>query len=266
MWTGNVSPVIRQKAKGRRPLRNLIRRANRRKVAQGFPIEKRALSLEEITEYFRGDRLTCLLCGKAYKSLGAHLFAIHAVHEDKYKERYGLPLRKGLVGGETKRKHSMHAKKHNPLGNWKDSIGEDVVKSTLESSWRAKRRKSIFHDNQCIKNVLSKEQFYTRKHFDSFLLLISQEKTPAEISRMTGMPSRAWYRDWMRSNNGDKKRYEDLIHSMPFSYQARARELGDEYKAVVMKERQKGMPFYKIGEITGTTAMTARRAYSCRHE
>jgi len=98
MWTGNVSPVIRQKAKGTRPKRNAERRAARRVVLAGFPISPRPFSLEEVRFYFSGDKITCLLCGKSYNRISAtHLHNIHSVTEDEYRARYGLPWRRGLT-------------------------------------------------------------------------------------------------------------------------------------------------------------------------
>ncbi len=98
MWTGSVSPVMRQKAKGSRPQRNLLRRANRRKVLAGYPVEPRSFSVDEIKSYFAGDKLVCLRCGKPYSKLGNHLHAIHSISDEEYKGMYGLPWTYGLTG------------------------------------------------------------------------------------------------------------------------------------------------------------------------
>ncbi|NLH94219.1 MAG: MucR family transcriptional regulator [Candidatus Cloacimonetes bacterium] len=67
-----------------------------RLVKEGYPIEKKFESLEEIKAYLSGDLITCLLCGKAYKGLCGHLSTIHKISADDYKEKYGLPFRSGL--------------------------------------------------------------------------------------------------------------------------------------------------------------------------
>ena len=97
MWTGSVSPVIRQKAKGSRPARNLARRAARRACLPGYPVDPRPLTLAEVRPYFAGDRIVCLRCGKPYRELGRHLGQIHNVTEDEYRAMYGLPWRRGLT-------------------------------------------------------------------------------------------------------------------------------------------------------------------------
>lgn len=89
---------MRQKAKGARPKRNAERRAARRVVAPGFPIDARQFTYDEVREYFSGDTITCLLCGKSYKRISAgHLHRIHSMSEDEYRLRYGLPWRRGLT-------------------------------------------------------------------------------------------------------------------------------------------------------------------------
>jgi hypothetical protein len=96
MWTGNVSPVIRQKAKGTRPKRNLERRAARRVVLQGYPVLPRQFSLDEVRSYYSGDKITCLRCGKPYRRLGVHLRHVHAMDGAEYRSLYGLPWVRGL--------------------------------------------------------------------------------------------------------------------------------------------------------------------------
>jgi hypothetical protein len=88
---------MRRKSTGRFVLRNIQRRAGRRQILDGFPVTPRNLSLEEITAYFSGDVIQCLLCGKKYKSLGVHIKSIHELSQDEYKEMYGLFWRRGLT-------------------------------------------------------------------------------------------------------------------------------------------------------------------------
>jgi predicted transcriptional regulator len=74
------------------------RHAKRRQVLPGFPVKEPFSTLEQMKEYLRGDRITCLLCGKPYKALGGHLSAVHGMSADDYKAKYGLPFTFGLCG------------------------------------------------------------------------------------------------------------------------------------------------------------------------
>jgi len=72
----------------------------RRATAPGFPREGRFETPAELANYFNEDKIQCLLCGKLYKTLGAHLLRIHGVTGDEYHEKYGIPFTYGLCSGE----------------------------------------------------------------------------------------------------------------------------------------------------------------------
>lgn len=76
-------------------------KAARRRVMPGYPITTKFSTLEQINEYLHAEKITCLLCGKAYKGLAGHLVT-HAISADEYKERFGLPYRTGLTSLATK--------------------------------------------------------------------------------------------------------------------------------------------------------------------
>ena len=71
-----------------------------RKDIKGFPIEPYVMLLDEVEEYFKGEKLTCLLCGHLFFDLGQHLTAHHKIKIDDFKEAYGLPFSKGLLGAK----------------------------------------------------------------------------------------------------------------------------------------------------------------------
>ena len=151
MWTGNVSPVIRQKAKGTRPARNKARRAARRMIVSGYPIEPRDMSLEEIRSYFAGDRLTCLRCGKAYKKLGLHILRIHALTPEDYKKMYGLPMAagRGLCGSETKEKIKASCKLRADREGGYFAQVEDIDACRKKARSAPKRPSSYHIKNSC---------------------------------------------------------------------------------------------------------------------
>lgn len=57
---------------------------------------------EEIKDYFRGDKIVCLICGKPFRGLIGHLFGKHSMSADDYRDRFGLPYGTGLVGCATR--------------------------------------------------------------------------------------------------------------------------------------------------------------------
>lgn len=92
-----------------------VEKAIRRKVMPGFPVKSAFLSIHEIEEYFSGDRITCLLCGKSFKALCSHLSLIHKVSADDYKQNYGLPYKAGLTSSDTREKKSESMKNPSQL-------------------------------------------------------------------------------------------------------------------------------------------------------
>lgn len=98
--------------------------SSKRVIRDGYPIPARNFSLQEIKDYFTYDSITCLMCGGDFIALRpSHLQRIHGVTVDQYKERYGLPYRKGLVSGEYSERQALRGKK---------LIEEGILKSTLE--------------------------------------------------------------------------------------------------------------------------------------
>lgn len=82
----------------------------RRRTIQGFPIEGKFLTPESIAEYFCGATITCLRCGKRYRTLGVHLKTIHSMEPDEYRDMYGIPWSYGLSCASTTQLHSDNAK------------------------------------------------------------------------------------------------------------------------------------------------------------
>jgi hypothetical protein len=100
----NNRDLIPKEINGKTKLRRQYKeeeKAARRFVMEGYPITRRFETLEEINEYLHGEKITCLICGKAKKALSTHL-RIHGVSADEYKERYGLPYRTGLTSEGTR--------------------------------------------------------------------------------------------------------------------------------------------------------------------
>ena len=74
----------------------------RRRVLPGYPKDFVFKNYDEYKEYFVGDRIICLLCGKHYRSLGNHLRVSHETTMDDYKKKYGILWGKSLICNELK--------------------------------------------------------------------------------------------------------------------------------------------------------------------
>lgn len=66
-------------------------------------------SKKDVEEYFSGDRIQCLICGKWYKALVSHI-TMHGISVDEYRDRFNIPWGRGLVSQLTKEKQAIALK------------------------------------------------------------------------------------------------------------------------------------------------------------
>src|SRR5690606_28801387 len=64
---------------------------------EDLPREVPLRSAAVLNSYFEGDSIQCLICGRRYNSLSAHL-STHGLSAEQYKRRYRIPLKRGLTG------------------------------------------------------------------------------------------------------------------------------------------------------------------------
>ena len=55
-------------------------------------------TLDELVEYFSHDKIQCLICGEWRNSLNRAHLETHFLTAKEYKLKYGIPIRKGLLG------------------------------------------------------------------------------------------------------------------------------------------------------------------------
>src|ERR1700728_1762119 len=58
-------------------------------------------TLEEINEYFCHEKIECLICGQWFNSISGTHLKNHGFNARSYKEKFGLPLTRGLIGFNT---------------------------------------------------------------------------------------------------------------------------------------------------------------------
>jgi len=106
--------------------------------------------IPEIDAYFALDKLPCLLCGKEFYMLGNHLLAIHKKPLDEYREMFGLPYSKPLIGAKLHEKLSEAAKAR---PNLKENYARN--KDTMKKSNRHRNRVSDYWRKKItLKNIM----------------------------------------------------------------------------------------------------------------
>ena len=149
-------------------------------------------TFKEIEEYYRGNRIQCLECGKWYKELGWHLKSKHKISCDEYKKAFGLPWSRGLVSEELHLRKSKTAKK---------LVREKKIAQHFDSDDFSKKRSLVTRKpNQPFMTVFlrehgkklmgkyripsppGRERLWFKEHFEKYLIeLKTTKKTILEV-------------------------------------------------------------------------------------
>ena len=226
---------------------------------QGFPWDGKFENKQEIYNYFSGDKLQCLLCGKWFQRLPTHLKMIHDIGSDEYREIYGLPWKCGLCGEEFSLKLRKIMKKRRENGFCPD------LDTAREKSKQAKKRQDQpFFKKIKSENLISgnkKRIKYFHEDFENLLKrMLEENKTLNEVCKDVDMPSYSMVRQYSRRNKGFRKALDRTYEKLPFSVQARANKLSvDKFRKAITSLRQSGFWVPEISRFLGVSKSMIRR-------
>lgn len=258
MFSGSPGPYIRLKARGRLPLRNRQKAANRRAALPGYPVDPKPFTLEEVRAYFSGDRITCLRCGKSYRRLAIHLPRIHALSEDEYRSMYGLPWRRGLTCDASHAAYSAATKQRIAEGY----LVPSSIANRAKAHQTPHRPAAPFRIEIARAHALKASRLnrgYTDADYQEWLHRISLGRTPREVCADDGMPKMTWIQTRWRERATDRAAFDAIWETLPYPIQARAEMLGKRFLAEVREMRAAGLSDHTIAARTGVTAMTVNR-------
>ena len=72
-----------------------------RVLLKGYPTDRMFDSIKDVRDYFSENRIRCLRCGRRFKGLIGHLWKVHEMTANEYREIYGIPWTYGLVCPKT---------------------------------------------------------------------------------------------------------------------------------------------------------------------
>ena len=126
----------------------------RRRVLPGYPKDFVFKDYDEYKQYFVGDRIICLLCGKHYRALGNHLRVSHETDIEYYKEKYGILWTKSLLCNDLHEKQSDRANERIANGEFLPSdIEERRKQAVFARSHKKKKRNLPIHKSSSQKNL-----------------------------------------------------------------------------------------------------------------
>ncbi len=134
----------------------------------------------EIEEYYRGDKIQCLICFREFFALGSHIKRIHGITSEEYKLRFDLPQSRSLAGERTRRIQS-----ENLIRRIQD--GDKRMKLTPETAHKAHHAPKYQMPKYAKDNLRERAYIYSKD-----ILKISDENWNKFISEVEKTGKRAW--------------------------------------------------------------------------
>lgn len=242
--------------------RALRLRAERRVIKAGFPIESRAFTEKEIEDYFSGDKIECLLCGRSFKRLARHLPNIHSVTEDDFRVMYGLPWRRGLTSEASHARYGAVAKKRAEDKREELLVNLAAGRAKMRASPPERKPDQPFRREHHIRNILSMtklDRLWNETDAEKILAELQKNRTEVEVLNDVGRPQRTWWCAFLNSHPDIRLRRNAIIEAQPFDVQARGERLGKRFRDELRRLFDQGLSDHKIAKILGVTAMTSNR-------
>ena len=202
-------------------------KANEKSALPGFPWNGKFEDKKEIDNYFAGDKIQCLLCGKWFQSLPTHLIRVHEIIPDQYKEKYGLPWKRGLCGTGTSKKLGKNMRERLKKGF------RPPIEAAQRKSLKAKRRQDqpffvkVKADN--LKSGSEKMKKYTDQDFKMVLVkMLNENKGLNEVCKDADMPHFSAVSKYANRNKDFRKALDRTYERLPYSIQAGAGRLPEE--------------------------------------
>jgi len=197
---------------------------NKKSALPGFPWNGRFENKKEIDSYFAGNKIQCLLCGKRFKALPQHLERTHDITADDYRERYGLPWRRGLCGTGTSKKLSRNM--HERL---KKGFRPPIEAAQRKSVKAMKRQDQPFFVKVKADNMkigCDKIKKYTDQDFKNVLAkMLNEKKGLNEVCKDADMPDFRAVSKYAQINADFRKELDKTYEQLPYSVQAGAGRL-----------------------------------------
>ena len=157
----------------------------RRRVLPGYPKNFVFKSYDEYKQYFVGDRIICLLCGKEYRALGNHLRISHETDIEDYKKKYGILWTKSLLCNDSHEIQSRNTKERIANGEF---IPADIEGRRKQAVFARRHKKK--------KRNLLTHRLSSQKNIEQYNIL---QKRVSEMTKVKEGPKRKEYPSHIKS-------------------------------------------------------------------
>lgn len=259
-WHGTPTPAIRRKSTGLWKQRNERRKIGRRQTMDGYPVLGHSFTKAEVDDYFSGDRIVCLLCGKKYRNLGNHLPRVHSMTGDEYRQRYGLPWTRGLTCEDSHAKYSSASAAR--VAENPDIFADRLDQYRHLCNSADRRPHQPFHqrmiEDRC-RTMNGGESPFTDKDYTKILEELAKNRTVPEVLSDPGRPAGTTWRGYLRDHLAFSMLVNETIERQSFSCQARGGRLGSRFLSAVRETFIAGLSDKEAAARLGVTAMTVNK-------
>ena len=213
--------------------------------------------MEEIRQYHDQPKLTCLLCGREYASLSAHLTCTHELEADRYREIYGLPWTTSLAGKDWREVQGRTMKKTRASGKISRMPTPEHLqvmrrsaqnrRPVVEAVRRARAPTLSEQKRQKVKTALERMEEYLRR--------IGTGRTITEVGKDEDMPSFQSFYKRCSENPDYLRRFEAIWDQLPVEVQIRGRRMGPRLGKMIGALLDEGKTWEEIGRIMGARAV-----------
>jgi len=175
----------------------------KRTIMPGFPKVFSFETREQIDHYLGGDRITCLLCGRDFKALEAHLKNVHKFTCDEYREKYELPYGRGLCSSELSARISDNSSRLFEQNRDRQLAFLDAAKSIQTELGNPQRHKPKFWK--------AERTIYEHHHFEEFLRRIISGRAVSDVSQDDDMPTSTHVYLYLKKNKEFGEKYKAIV-------------------------------------------------------
>jgi hypothetical protein len=237
-------------------------KANEKSTLPGFPWKGKFTTKSEIDQYFSyPDGIQCLLCGRFYGTLNRHLQIIHKISHEEYRDRYGLPWRKGLVSGNVSKILSSNLTKRIKNGSFKPKPDNKAAVNKIRAGGKRKDQPYLTGIKAEKAKGLSKKNIrHGRKDYEKVLSVMIKNKITLRKACMNeGFPVSSRVLHYAELNPGFRKKLIDTYYALPYDVQARADMFSPQFYEDLKRLKAKGLPDTEIGRELGVSNKTVKK-------
>jgi hypothetical protein len=228
---------------------------------RGFPWKAKFVTRQEIDQYFSNpEGIQCLLCGRIYGTLNWHLQIVHRTTHEKYRARYGLPWRRGLVSIKVSKRFSKVLTERIRNGSFKPEPDNKAAVAGIRSGRRRDQPFTTLAKSEMGKDQSKKNLRYGPKDFEKVLsVMLKQKITLTQVCMDKSLPSRPTVLYYGESNPSFRKKLLDTYYALPYPVQARADMFSPQFFKDLKRLKGKGLSVAEIAEKLHVSSKTVQR-------